>query len=105
MNAMPVNWTISHSNHTAECPIELLREYGMTAVADVRTSPYAAYGSQFDRAQLHRILESAEICYVFLGAGVDGRPTDLKMCAASDHIQYDLGAASVTFAAGLALDS
>lgn len=52
MNATPVNWTISHSNHTAECPIELLREYGMTAVADVRTSPYAAYGSQFDRAQL-----------------------------------------------------
>lgn len=32
-------------------------------------------------------------------------PTDPTMYDAADHVQYDIGAASDTFVAGLALDS
>ncbi len=94
-------WTIGHSNHTAERLLDLLREHGITAVADVRTSPYSAYSSQFNRDQLQRLLETADIGYVFLGLELGGRPNDLAMYDAEDHVRYDLVAASEIFASGL----
>jgi uncharacterized protein (DUF488 family) len=97
----PAVWTIGHSNHSAERLLELLRERGITAVADVRTSPYSAYSSQFNREQLQRLLDVAGIGYVFLGIELGGRPADPALYDAEDHVRYDLVAASDTFAAGL----
>lgn len=94
-------WTIGHSNHTAERLLELLREHDITAVVDVRTSPYSAYSSQFNREQLERLLETAGIEYRFLGTELGGRPTDAAMYDTEDHVRYDLVAASDTFASGL----
>lgn len=94
-------WTIGHSNHSAERLLELLRVHGITAVADVRTSPYSAYSSQFNREQLQRFLETAGIEYRFLGTELGGRPADLAMYDAEDHVRYDLVAASEIFTSGL----
>ena len=101
MSTPPVVWTIGHSNHAAERLLELLLEQGISAVADVRTSPYSAYSSQFNREQLQRLLEPAGISYAFLGKELGGRPADPGMFDAEDHVRYDLVATSDTFASGL----
>ena len=53
--------TIGHSNHEMATFIDLLRQHGITLVADVRSSPYSRFNSQFnretlrDRAKVHKI--------------------------------------------------
>ena len=42
-------FTIGHSNHTLEELVELLREHGVDALADVRSAPYSRFNPQFNR--------------------------------------------------------
>ncbi|MBX3442324.1 MAG: DUF488 domain-containing protein [Planctomyces sp.] len=60
-------YTIGHSNHSSEAFVGLLRQHGVTAVADVRSAPHSAYNPQFNRETLATALTSAGIAYVFLG--------------------------------------
>jgi uncharacterized protein (DUF488 family) len=52
----------------------LLRGAGVTAVADVRTSPYSRANVQFNRETLREKLLVDGISYVFLGKELGGRP-------------------------------
>jgi len=66
--------TIGHSNHGWERFAELLRGAGVTAVADVRTSPWSRHTPQFNRETLAANLKANGVAYVFLGAELGGRP-------------------------------
>jgi uncharacterized protein (DUF488 family) len=74
MPEQPTILTIGHSIHSLERFILLLRQAGVTAVADVRTSPYSRYAPQFNRDDLPDELQSDGISYVFLGKELGGRP-------------------------------
>jgi uncharacterized protein (DUF488 family) len=52
----------------------LLRNAGVTAVADVRTSPFSRYSPHFNRDTLRDELRLDGISYVFLGKELGGRP-------------------------------
>lgn len=69
-------FTIGHSTHTYERFVELLRGAGITAVADVRTSPHSRYFPQFTRGNLEAKLRADGIAYSFLGDELGGRPRD-----------------------------
>lgn len=101
MSAAGTVWTIGHSNHTAEALIDLLVRHPITAVADVRTSPFSAYSSQFNKDQLARLLEAHGIRYVFLGSELGGRPSDPAMYDADGRVRYDLVAESATYRRGI----
>jgi uncharacterized protein (DUF488 family) len=68
--------TIGHSDHSLERFIPLLRTAGVTAVADVRSSPYSRRQPQFNRERLAESLRDDGISYVFLGRELGGRPAD-----------------------------
>lgn len=68
--------TVGHSNHAQEEFVSLLREYGVTAVADVRSSPYSRFCPHFNREELKEGLREAGIAYVFLGQELGGRSDD-----------------------------
>jgi uncharacterized protein (DUF488 family) len=95
-------YTIGHSTHTVERLFELLRMHGVSAVADVRSSPYSRYNSQFNREALQHALQAGGIEYVFLGGQLGARPTDTR-CYADGKVQFDHIARSKAFAEGLAL--
>src|ERR1035438_1899702 len=59
--------TIGHSNHTIERLIELLCQHHVTAVADIRSSPYSQMNTQFNREGLASALKQAGIAHSFLG--------------------------------------
>jgi uncharacterized protein (DUF488 family) len=68
--------TIGHSTHSIEHFLELLRRYGVNAVADVRSSPFSRYSPQFNREPLKAVLKQAGVAYVFLGKELGARSDD-----------------------------
>jgi uncharacterized protein (DUF488 family) len=71
-------YTIGHSNHPVEVFIQLLQQYHITLLADVRTSPYSRYNKQFNRENLQASLEKENIAYHWMGETLGGKREDLQ---------------------------
>lgn len=69
-------YTIGHSNHRIKDFINLLKKHGITAVADVRSSPFSKYNPQFNRDAFADALKREGIAYVFIGEELGARPKD-----------------------------
>ena len=93
-------FTIGHSNHAIETFIELLHQHQVTALADVRSSPYSRRFPQFNQSALKAALKTANIAYVPLGDNLGARPRD-KNCYVDGMARYDLIAATEAFKIGL----
>lgn len=92
--------TIGHSNHSLEEFIALLRQHGVTACADVRSSPYSRRHPAFNREPLQEALKQHGIAYVFLGHELGGRPSD-PGCYEQGQVRYRRVAQSELFKTGL----
>lgn len=97
--SLPV-FTIGHSTHPTERFRELLVRHDMTAVADVRSSPYSRVNPQFNRERLRADLKGARIAYVFLGQELGARSED-RNCYVEGKVQYDRLAQTALFQQGL----
>ena len=93
-------YTVGHSNHPIEHFIQILKQNGITAIADVRSQPYSRYQTQFNRDDIERALRSSGIAYVFLGKELGARSTD-PSCYVAGRVQYKRLAATESFKAGL----
>jgi uncharacterized protein (DUF488 family) len=69
-------FTIGHSNLEIGKFIALLRQHGIQAVADVRSSPYSQYNPQFNRELLQKSLQEHGVDYVFLGQELGARRSE-----------------------------
>lgn len=93
-------YTIGHSNHDIDTFITLLKQHGVTALADVRSTPYSRYMPHFCQKPLKAALENAGIRYVFLGRELGARPDD-ESCYVDGKALYERIAATDAFAKGL----
>lgn len=93
-------YTIGHSTHPIDRFIQLLSIHTISAVADVRSSPYSRFNPQFNRETLSPALAEAGIQYVFLGKELGARPAD-NGCYTDGKVQFDLLAKSPDFLRGL----
>jgi uncharacterized protein (DUF488 family) len=98
----PRLFTIGHSNHSMEKFLELLTLHSVQVVADVRSSPYSKYTTQFDREALMEALRAAGFQYVYLGGDLGGRPRGDHYYDAAGHVLYDKVVESPGFQAGVA---
>jgi len=96
----PIVYTVGHSNHTLERFIELLKDAGITAIADVRSVPYSRFTNQFNREALTVELRATGIAYSFLGEELGARPKD-KYCYRDGKADFGLIAATQLFQSGL----
>jgi len=92
--------TVGHSNHSRERFLELLRGAGITALADVRSTPFSRRHPQFSKPALAVALQEADIAYVYLGEELGGMRRDpaLLRDGAPD---YDRIASTESFQHGL----
>jgi uncharacterized protein (DUF488 family) len=95
-----VVYTIGHSNHPIERLIALLRQHGIQAVGDVRSTPYSRFNPQFRREPLAASLSDAGIRYVFLGEELGARSQD-PSCYEGNRVSYAKLAQSDLFQRGL----
>ena len=93
-------YTIGHSNNNIEKFIALLKEHGVTAIADVRSHPYSRYLSHFSQAELKFNLKEAGLNYVFLGNELGARPED-ESCYVDGKAIYEKIAARQSFTEGI----
>lgn len=93
-------FTVGHSTHSGDALVALLKRYDVTAVADVRSSPYSAFSPQFNREVLSELLDESGIAYVFLGDQLGARPTGLA-CMVEGRVDFGLLAATARFQKGL----
>jgi uncharacterized protein (DUF488 family) len=93
-------FTIGHSTHPQERLITLLRQHGITAVCDVRSTPYSRVNPQFNREMLKEFLRECGIKYVFLGKELGARSED-PACYENGKVQYDRLARTDLFRQGL----
>jgi uncharacterized protein (DUF488 family) len=93
-------FTVGHSNHDMERFLYLLETNRITAVCDVRSSPYSRYTPQFNRELLQASLKKSNIAYVFLGKELGPRSDD-PGCYVDGKVQYSRLAASENFRRGL----
>jgi uncharacterized protein (DUF488 family) len=92
--------TIGHSTHSWERFAALLRKANVTAIADVRSSPYSRYSPHFSRDELRAELKSDGISYVFLGKELGGRPSEHRFYC-EGVADYEKMAQSPEFRKGL----
>jgi uncharacterized protein (DUF488 family) len=80
--------TIGHSNHPIDRFLGLLQPHGITAVADVRSTPYSRFNPQFRREKLQAALAEAGIQYVFLGDELGARSQDPTCYDPDGRVSY-----------------
>jgi uncharacterized protein (DUF488 family) len=81
-------YSIGHSNQDQEQFIALLKQHQIEVLVDVRTSPYSAYTSQFNREVLKAAVESQGVRYLFMGDQLGGRPAGSRFYDAKGHVLY-----------------
>src|SRR5262245_43115437 len=93
--------TIGHSNLTADRFAALLKDAGVTAVADVRSVPFSRWCPWFTGKALAERLAGEAIAYIALGDALGGRPRDPRLYR-DGVADYEAMAVRAEFAAGLA---
>jgi uncharacterized protein (DUF488 family) len=92
--------TIGHSTHEVGAFCSLLTKHQVTAVADVRSTPYSRFQPQFNRETIARTLKRYGIDYVFLGMELGARSDDPAMYDGG-RVQYRRLASNPIFQEGL----
>ncbi len=69
-------FTIGHSNVPASQVLDLLRQFEIQVLVDVRSAPYSQYVPQFNRETFEHTLHLTGIEYQYFGETLGGRPRD-----------------------------
>lgn len=93
-------YTIGHSNHKIEDFLGLLKRHGINCIADVRSTPYSHYNTQFNREFLERELQNTNIGYVYLGDQLGARTGDAN-CYNGNSVDFECLAKTEQFHIGL----
>lgn len=94
-------FSVGHSNHDLDRFLSLLRDAGITAIADVRSQPYSRRLPHFSRPELERALREAGIAYAFLGDTLGGRPESPSLYDADGLVNYERVRGTAAFQQGL----
>lgn len=93
-------FTVGHSNHPIEVFLDLIEQHAITALADVRSSPYSRFNPQYNREVLQPVLKAHGIAYVYLGAELGPRSDD-PACYVNGKARYERLAETEPFHRGL----
>ncbi|MHB1607771.1 MAG: DUF488 domain-containing protein [Acidiferrobacter thiooxydans] len=100
MSSPGVIYTVGHSTHTIEMLLNLLEQNDITAIADVRSSPFSRHNPQFNKDTLSAELRKRGIAYVFVGKELGARSND-PSCYESGKVRYGRLAKTSVFKAGI----
>jgi uncharacterized protein (DUF488 family) len=81
-------YTVGHSTRTADELVEILGEYGVTRLVDIRSVPWSRSNPQFNLDVLPGTLQRAGIAYCHL-ASLGGRRAKSKQVAAETNAAWE----------------
>ena len=95
-----VVFTVGHSTHSIYTFLGLLDLHGISALCDVRSSPYSRFNPQYNKYALSKSLHDHGIKYVFLGKELGARSND-PSCYCDGRVQYRALARTELFRSGI----
>lgn len=93
-------YTVGHSNHSLNRFLDLLTQNEVTALADVRSSPFSRHNPHYNKSALADALKQKGIAYVFVGKELGARSDD-PSCYVNGQVQYSRIAKTEQFKAGI----
>lgn len=80
-------YTIGYGNRSIEEFVELLQQYEIRFLADIRSQPYSHFKPEFSKEALEKRLSQSQIRYIFMGDTLGGRPSD-STCYVDGKVDY-----------------
>jgi uncharacterized protein (DUF488 family) len=93
-------FTIGYSSYDIKPFIKVLRKFHISAVVDVRSSPYSQFKSDFNKEHLQTALRKHNIEYVFLGDYCGARIDD-RSCYKNGKVDFNIVATTEKFQDGI----
>ena len=81
-------FTIGHSNHSIKDFVTIVKNNHINCIIDVRSSPYSAYSSQFNREYLNEYLKRESIRYIFMGDSLGARYENKNLLFSNGKVDF-----------------
>lgn len=108
-------YSIGHGNRNQESFLDLLKQYKIEYLIDVRSSPYSKFNPHFNQTELNFFLKKHGIKYVFMGDTLGGRPdkgkhkicyfenglVDYEMIKTQEFFKFGLNRLQTAFESGV----
>lgn len=88
MNKHRLVFTIGHSTHSIEEFINLLNNYEIDCVIDVRSMPFSKHNPQFNKESLIKDLKNQDIFYAHFGKEFGARHTSPMLLDENDQVDF-----------------
>lgn len=89
MEEKPTIYTIGHSTHPLDYFLELLREYGVNWLVDVRSNPASSYNPQYNQEPLSSFLKKNRITYLHFAEEFGARQTDPDVLDKEGKVDFE----------------
>ena len=94
-------YTVGHSTHSVEYFIELLQEYAINCIVDVRSIPASSYNPQFNKAALSFLLKKHHIIYLHFPEEFGARHNDPNLLDEDGKVDFEKVRQSDNFKQGV----
>jgi len=94
-------YTIGHSVHSVERFIDMLNNYDINCLIDVRSTPYSRFASQYNISEIKKILKNNQKHYIFMGEEFGARRSDKTLYDSSGVLDFNKVIMSNLFQSGV----
>lgn len=94
-------YTIGHSTHTSEYFLELLKEYSVNCVIDVRSVAASRFNPQYNKKSLSDFLKQNNIIYLHFAEEFGARQTDPELLDDDGKVDFEKVRKSRNFKRGV----
>src|SRR5687767_13103315 len=98
----PLIYTIGHSTHAIGYFLELLTDYKITCVVDVRSLPASRFNPQYNKNALSTFLRAHGITYLHFGEEFGARQSDPQVLDDKGKVDFEKMRKSPQFKKGMA---
>ena len=89
MENRPIIYTVGHSTHQLDYFLELLKEYGVTCLIDVRSVAASSYNPQYNKEPLTNFLKRNGIQYLHFAEEFGARHTDPDLLDDEGKVNFE----------------
>ena len=85
----PIIYTVGHSNHPIEYFLELLQEYSVNCIVDVRSVAASGYNPQYNKEPLSNFLKNNQINYLHFAEEFGARHNDPDLLDEEGKVDFE----------------
>ena len=89
MENRPIIYTVGHSTHQLDYFLELLKEYGVTCLIDVRSVAASSYNPQYNQQPLKNFMKNKGITYLHFAEEFGARHKDPDLLDDEGKVDFE----------------